>query len=326
MTDQNDRFNSNPHESEPEIEAPEDRRAAGTRVNQGLLVCAAVLIAVVLVGLGYAAHETRGMSRLTEANTQLGTELTEAQNQLTALKTKLAALEKNPPAPAPAPVKPAPVVEPRPQRHFVRRLAYRPQKPAVPEWGKKIQQQLTEQGIEIAATKQDLTNARTSLQSSLADQANSINGLSGAIAHNHQQLVALERLGERDYYEFDLQKSKRFQRAGPISLELRHTNAKHQNYNMILLVDDQKLIKKNVDLYEPVSFEMDRSPVPLQLVVNRITKNDVHGYVSAPKQQMARVATSSNVGNGGPTTGTSDLPPAVSLSSAPPDMGTSSHE
>jgi hypothetical protein len=327
MTDLNDNFDLNSQQDGREPHLHEERMEASGRVNRVLLVCAAVLIALVLVGLGYAAHETRGMNRLTEANTQLGAQLTEAQNQLTSLKTRLAALQAAPPAPAPVQQVPV-VVKKQPLRHHVaRRLAYRPRprrKPGVPVWGKKMQQQLTEQGMEIAANKQDLTNARASLQSSLTDQANSINGMSGAIAKDHTQLVALEQQGERDYYEFDLQKAKRFQREGPISIELRRTNTKHQNYNMILLVDDQKLTKKNVDLYEPVTFEMDQSPVPLQLVVNKITKNHVHGYVSAPKEHEAQASHSPAASGSAPTTGASNVPPAVSLT-APPNASALSH-
>jgi hypothetical protein len=109
-------------------------------------------------------------------------------------------------------------------------------------------------------------------------------------ARNHSELVALERLGDRNYYEFDLVKSKHFQPEGPISVSLRHTSTKHKNYDVALVVGDFRLIKKHVNLYEPLIFETPRSPQPLELVVNRIDKNRVHGYVSVPKAATGKIA------------------------------------
>ena len=51
----------------------------------------------------------------------------------------------------------------------------------------------------------------------------------------------------------------------------------------MMLVEDMHLAKKNVNLYEPVVFYPADSTQPLQLVVNRIGKDAVHGYVSEPK-------------------------------------------
>ena len=45
--------------------------------------------------------------------------------------------------------------------------------------------------------------------------------LNGSIAKTHEELVALAKRGERTYFEFDLAKSKEFQRFGPLPLSLR---------------------------------------------------------------------------------------------------------
>ena len=78
--------------------------------------------------------------------------------------------------------------------------------------------------------------------------------LNGSIARTHEELVELRKRGERNYYEFDLAKGKQFQRVGSISLSLRKADTKHQRFDVVALVDDIELSKKQVNLYEPVFF------------------------------------------------------------------------
>lgn len=149
-----------------------------------------------------------------------------------------------------------------------------------------LQSRLDAQQKELDATNQSIAKARADLQANLDSTAA---GLNGSIAKNHDELVALEKRGQRDYFEFDLSRSKDFSRTGPISLSLRHADTKHDRYNMMLLVDDNRLEKKNVDLYEPVWISSSDAPQPLEIVVNKITKNHIHGYVSAPKFTNAQL-------------------------------------
>src|SRR6266568_2127633 len=103
--------------------------------------------------------------------------------------------------------------------------------------------------------------------------------------------VDLEKRGERSFFEFDLNRSKLFQRAGPLSISLRKVDAKHKHFNLALIVDDNELEKKNVNLYEPVWIHRADDPQPVQIVVNRIDRNYIHGYVSAPKYTNSDLAT-----------------------------------
>src|SRR5205807_4622493 len=111
--------------------------------------------------------------------------------------------------------------------------------------------------------------------------------LNGSIAKNHEELVLLQKRGERDYSEFILAKSKDFRKVGPMSLCLRKADTKHKRYNLELVVDDVKLEKKNVSLYEPVYLTVSDRPQPLEVVVNQISKNEVRGYVSQPKYRKS---------------------------------------
>ena len=157
-----------------------------------------------------------------------------------------------------------------------------------------MQAQLDEQGKAIDATKQDLSSAKTELQ--------------GSIARTHDELVVLQKKGERNYVEFDLNKSKQFQSSGPIGLKLRKANQKHQFADLDLLVDDKSLTKKHVNLYEPAIFYAADSEQPVELVINQISKDHIHGYVSAPKYNRGELASMSQAAGQGTDTTTKSRP------------------
>jgi hypothetical protein len=135
--------------------------------------------------------------------------------------------------------------------------------------------------------QKQLTGDRDSLENARAHQASDVNAsyevLTGSIARNHEELVGLQQRGERNYFEFDLAKSKDFERIGPLSLSLRKVNSGRQRYNIELLVGDNRISKKDLTIDEPLLLYPEDSRRPLELVVNRIAKDKIHGYVSAPR-------------------------------------------
>jgi len=157
-----------------------------------------------------------------------------------------------------------------------------------------VEAELAEHQKAINSAQQQVQATRSEFQNNLSSTRDELNG---SIAKTHSELVELERKGERNYYEFDLFKAKQFQRVGPIAVSLRKTNAKHQFCNLHLLVDDKELTKKHVNLYEPVMFYTDENGRPLELVINTISKNHMHGYVSAPKYQGAAVSATNSAPN-----------------------------
>ncbi|MBL8175751.1 MAG: hypothetical protein JNK48_13840 [Bryobacterales bacterium] len=148
---------------------------------------------------------------------------------------------------------------------------------------KAIQRQLAEQSQRLSVTQQELERARRDLASRLGATRDDLNG---SIARTNEEVAQLRHRGQRDYHEFQLSKSKQFQRSGPLGLALRKTDAKRKRYDIDLLVDDVKVEKRNVSLYEPVSIRSGGQA--LELVVNEVGKDRVKGYVSAPKGLQAR--------------------------------------
>jgi hypothetical protein len=104
------------------------------------------------------------------------------------------------------------------------------------------------------------------------------------IATNHDELVALKRMGFRDYFEFDLRQSKTFTRVGPVALRLNKTDRGHGRYTLTVVVDDKRVEKKDNGLLEPVQFYVPGTRSMLEVVAAEIHDGRVVGYVSAPKE------------------------------------------
>lgn len=236
------------------------------------VIVAVVLACALLISLGYDWHErntARSLTRdLASQQQDMSVALNQARSRIDALTAKINSIVT---APAPAPT--APSVAPTSRR------AARPRAVEDRRW-RKMQDQLVAQQKEIDTTQQNLEQARTELANNLNSTKDE---LDGSIAKTHDELVALEKKGERNYYEFDLTKSKQFKRVGSLSLSLRKTNTKHDYFDLAMIVDDFTLDKKHVNLYEPVLVYPSDSQQPLELVANRIDKNGIHGYVSEPK-------------------------------------------
>ena len=64
---------------------------------------------------------------------------------------------------------------------------------------------------------------------------------------------------------------------------MRKANTKHQYADLELMVEDAQLSKKHVNLYEPVRFYPGEDQQSVEMVINSIRKNHIHGYISMPK-------------------------------------------
>lgn len=261
-------------------EVPADEPKALISSHRRLLLWACVLLCAAWLCLVFVLRERRHADQLSRENAELQASLSRTHGQAEALNARLNAMSAPAPAPA-APPAPKTVVKAA-GRHSAARPASTPAVAAPsPRW-KQIESQLAEQQKQISATQQDLAKTRDELDSRLSSTRDQLNG---SIARNHEELLALEKKGERNYYEFDLAKSKEFRPIGPIRLSLRKADTKRQFCDLRVLVDDVELTQKHVNLYEPVTLYPAGYTQPLELVINEIGGNQARGYVSAPKDQ-----------------------------------------
>lgn len=273
-------------------------------------------VAAVVIGVGglaYAVYEHHSAQNLAAQNKNVTAQLNATQGQLSAtngelnvLAAKVNALEAKDEKPTPDAYAPGYGT----RKHVVARRRVNPYDARF----KKLQSQLDAQGQEIDQTRSDLTSTK--------------NELGGSIAHTHDELVALEKKGEQNYFEFDIDRNKEYKREGPLSVRLRKANVKHQYADLMLIVDDRDLTQKHVNLDQPVMFYTPDSPKPVEVVINSITKNHIHGYVSAPKYRQSELNAMAS-GQAAPTTavatanqnGDPTLKQRVAATGAKPDAG-----
>jgi cell division protein FtsB len=134
---------------------------------------------------------------------------------------------------------------------------------------------------DIEATKTDLEATKGKLERSMGD----MNVMSGLIAHNRDDLDELRRRGDRNYYEFTVQRSKNAQRVGPVQISLNRTDPKRSKYTITVIADDKTIEKRDKTSGEPVQFYVKGSArmAPYEIVVFDVGKNQISGYLATPK-------------------------------------------
>jgi len=144
---------------------------------------------------------------------------------------------------------------------------------------------------EVSAVRTGVKETRSEVDRTLAD-LRSVRGdlgvQSGLIATNAKELAALRALGDRDYIEFDLPKTRTPQRVGDVSLLLRKSDQKRSRFTLDLIANDKKVEKKDRNINEPVQFYLARARMPYEIVVNEVRKDRILGYLAAPKLRAAR--------------------------------------
>jgi len=289
------------------------RADARVDANRWLVIAVLALLGITVVTFAYGLHQQSLVRQLTAQTATANTAVNQMQGQLSAMTAKLNDLTaapssvhtpatstepseatsteaatdssaKSPEAVSTSPpvtsLKSAPA-----KRHVAKRRA-----PVVDKKYVQLQAQLAEQQKELKDTQDEVAKNRSDLEGTINSTRDD---LTGSIAKTHEELVALEKRGERSYFEFDLSKSKQFQRVGPLTLSLRKADTKHKSYDVAMIVDDNELQKKKVNLYEPIWIHTETDSQPVQVIVNRIDKDTVHGYISAPKYKPSELAAGS---------------------------------
>ena len=158
----------------------------------------------------------------------------------------------------------------------------------VAEAQKDSDTKITSVSGDVKTVASNLETTRQDLAASRRDLVDVKTVLSDQIARNSSELATLRQKGEKDFFEFDIKKGKKndMVRVGDIRLELRETDAKKQKYGIIIQVDDSKLEKKDKLINEPVQFLVGTDQLRYEVVVNKVEKDRIRGYLSAPKNKV----------------------------------------
>ncbi len=147
------------------------------------------------------------------------------------------------------------------------------------------QTQMSSVSSDVGGVQTDLNQTKSQLATDEAQMKKMQGDLgvqSGLIATNERELKVLEQLGERNYYPFTLSKGRK-QSVATVALDLRRVNVKHKTYTITIFSGKRKIEKKNRSLDQPVQFYVSKQHLLFELVVNKLSRNEVQGYISTPK-------------------------------------------
>ena len=152
-------------------------------------------------------------------------------------------------------------------------------------------QQMASVTQDVAATKSDLGTTKQTMTTLQSDLGMARSEMGTLIARNHDDIETLRKLGQRNYYEFTLNKNQEQTVAG-VGLVLKKTNVKKHRFNVNLVTNDMAIPKDNRTIDEPIFYAAGGSREFNELVVNKIDQNTVTGYISTPKYSQPQLAAS----------------------------------
>jgi hypothetical protein len=134
---------------------------------------------------------------------------------------------------------------------------------------KTVDTKVTQVSTDLGKTQSDLSMARSELGT--------------LIARNHDEIDVLRRMGERDYVEFTVTGKNQPQKVGNVTVELKGVNEKRSRVNVVYTVEDKRYEEKNRNVNQPIFFYLSGTHMPEEIVINKIGKNTISGYLSVPK-------------------------------------------
>jgi len=146
---------------------------------------------------------------------------------------------------------------------------------------------------DVEASKAAIDASKTAIEETQAQLQRAVGDLgeqSGLIARNAEEVASLKRAGLREYYEFNLPRGKSPTAIGPVAMRLRDADPKRHKFNLVLVVDDAEIEKRDKTLLEPVQFYRKGSRQLNEIVVYAVQKDRITGYLSTPKESDAAAA------------------------------------
>jgi hypothetical protein len=155
----------------------------------------------------------------------------------------------------------------------------------------------TNDDVKTVDTK--VTTVSTNLDKTNNDLSMARSELGTLIAKNHDEIDVLRRMGERDYIEFTIAGKNQPQKVGNVTVELKGVNEKRNRANLVVVLEDKKLEEKNRNINSPMILYPtgQRAPQAEELVINKIGKNSISGYLSVPKSGAQPATSASKSGN-----------------------------
>ena len=162
---------------------------------------------------------------------------------------------------------------------------------AVKQTAETATTQLASVTTDVGTVKTDVQNTKSQLEQTIANLKRATGELdnhASLIATNGKELQALRELGERNYSEFTITKSKKPTRVADVMVELKKVDTKRNKFTIAITADDKTVEKKDRTVNEPIQFYTSKARQPEEIVVNSVRKDTIVGYLATPKVQTTR--------------------------------------
>ncbi len=149
-----------------------------------------------------------------------------------------------------------------------------------------LQQQMGAVSSRLEETNSNMSGleeATAANRSEIAGNRESLGSLATKVDANAEEIGGVKRSLDRDYYNFELQRNGGLMKVFNVSMLLKNTDFKHQRYHVEIVADGRRLNKKRVNINEPIFFYVEGQKKPYEILVNRVDKKFVVGYLSVPK-------------------------------------------
>jgi hypothetical protein len=135
---------------------------------------------------------------------------------------------------------------------------------------------------------QATTNRLADVSGELASQRGELGAQRGQILQNQDELNRFLTRTEHSSLTFELNKNSAPQQVGPVKLALRSSNDKSQRYTLCVYVKDSCVETRDRVLYEVVQLAVSRDTAPLELIVTKVARNGIVGYLEVPRANGQR--------------------------------------
>ncbi len=149
-----------------------------------------------------------------------------------------------------------------------------------------LEQQVGAVNTRLDETNTNLSGLETAAQADRAEIASNRDSLGSLVTKvdaNAEEIGGVKRSLDRDYYNFELQRSGGVMKVFNVSMQLKNTDFKNQRYHVEIVADGRRISKKRVSINEPIFFYVEGQKKPYEVLVNRVDKKFVVGYLSVPK-------------------------------------------
>lgn len=140
------------------------------------------------------------------------------------------------------------------------------------------------QGLEETRTNVASLEQKTDVNQGQIDQNRSqLELVRSSVDTNTGEIGEIKKSLEREYYNFELQEDGGYMKVLNVSLSLKDTDIKKRQFDLYLLADGKVIRKKDHPINTPILFYVEGKKKPYEVVVTRVDKKLVVGYLSVPK-------------------------------------------